>query len=59
MVVNCKLLKDYMGYKAGMEIPLLESYYNRLEKEGVVERTSKSLDYWYVKPNKSEEYEEE
>ena len=48
-----------MGYKAGMEIPLLESYYHKLEKEGVVERTSKSLDHWYVKPNKSEEYEEE
>ena len=59
MVVNCKLLKDYMGYKSGMEIPMLETYYNKLVKDGVVERIEKSIDQWYVAPKPAEYFEEE
>lgn len=59
MVVNCKLLKDYMGYKAGMEVPILDSYYNKLEKEGVVQSIGNSLNQWYIAPKPAEYYEEE
>ena len=57
MVVNCKLLKDYMGYKAGMEVPVLESYFDKLQKQGIAERTGKSLDHWYVAPKMIDEEE--
>jgi hypothetical protein len=48
-----------MGYKAGMEVPILESYYNKLEKEGVVQRIGRSLDQWYIAPKPAEYFEEE
>jgi len=48
-----------MGYKAGMEIPMLEIYYNKLVKDGIVERIDRSIDQWYVAPKPSEYYEEE
>ena len=46
-----------MGYKEGMEVPILESYYNKLEKEGVVQRIGRSLDQWYVAPKPLDEEE--
>lgn len=48
-----------MGYKAGMEIPMLETYYNKLVKDGIVERIDRSIDQWYVAPKPAEYYEEE
>jgi hypothetical protein len=46
-----------MGYKAGMEVPMLETYFVKLEKQGFVERTGQSLKNWYVAPKPVDEEE--
>jgi len=63
MVVKFKLYKDHAGHKAGKVIPMLLSFAERYEKEGVGVIEEGSADYLWKVPElpdpEDEEYDEE
>ena len=55
MLVKVKFIKDYNGYKAGDEWPMMLSYAQKYKAQGIVQIVGGNIDKWFVKPEVEDE----
>lgn len=55
MLVKVKFIKDYNGYKAGDEWPMMLSYAQKYKAQGIVQIVGGNIDKWFVKPEVEED----